>query len=444
MIKNKHLILLFLFAGIALFLTFNKHSKSGYFNYHSELWADKSGYYVYLPAAFKYNFEANKFPDSIDYKTGTGFHLNLQTNIVQTKYSCGVALLQLPFYLSADLLAHAFNFSPDGFSPVYHWSINVAATFYLVLGFFFLNKFLSTRFNQIVSYLVLLALFLSTNLYYYSIDETGMSHVYSFSIFCIFIYYLHYTQFLEKKSVISYLLFGIICGTIILIRPTNVVFLLTYLFFDIDDIKTIYERIKRVLRIRLLIPILAGVIVIIIPQLIYWKYASGSFIHYSYGDEGFNWTKPQIWLTFFSPDNGLFTYTPFYLVIMAGLIYMMRNKIKNGIFILVLFMIISYIFSSWHAWDFGCSFGGRSFVEYLAILSIPIGHLIHQIRGSNRNTAICFGIILFALFIFNFVLTYSYDECFFGSNNWDWNWYFGIIKKFLVGKFQFHNIVMLF
>ena len=49
----------FSFIVITLFLTFNKHSKSGYYNYHSEIWADKAGYYVYLPAVFKFNFNPN-------------------------------------------------------------------------------------------------------------------------------------------------------------------------------------------------------------------------------------------------------------------------------------------------------------------------------------------------------------------------------------------------
>ena len=127
--KTKHLYIIvsLFFFGITLFLTFNKHSKSGYFNYHSEIWSDKAGYYVYLPAALNYNFNANNFPDSIDIKTGHGFRLDKANGKVVTKYTYGVALMQLPFFCMAKLLAEPLNMKNNGFSPIYHWSINIAS-----------------------------------------------------------------------------------------------------------------------------------------------------------------------------------------------------------------------------------------------------------------------------------------------------------------------------
>ena len=138
--KLKHLQLLGIlcFFGATIFLTFNRHSKSGQFNYHSEIWADKAGYYVYLPAAFKFNFNPENFPDSIDVKTGNGFKLDNRNDKVVTKYTYGVALLQTPFFCLAELLAGPLNFKDDGFSSIYHWSINLASVSYLFLGLFFL------------------------------------------------------------------------------------------------------------------------------------------------------------------------------------------------------------------------------------------------------------------------------------------------------------------
>jgi len=134
------------FIGFTLFLTFNRHSKSGYYNYHSEIWADKAGYYVYLPAALKFNFNPNNFPDSVDIKTGNGFILDQENDKVITKYTYGVALLQMPFFGLAELLAKPLNFKQNGFSPIYHWSINISSVFYLFLGLFFLKKYLGLKF----------------------------------------------------------------------------------------------------------------------------------------------------------------------------------------------------------------------------------------------------------------------------------------------------------
>jgi len=185
--KNRYIywIGLVLFFGVLLFLTFNKHSKSGYFNYHSEIWADKAGYYSYLPAALRFKFNPDNFPDSIDHKTGNGFNLDYKNKKVRTKYTYGVALLQLPFFCIADVLSNPLNFESNGFSPIYHWCINVASIFYLMLGLIFLFLFLKTSFGTQTSFLVTISIFLGTNLFYYSIDETGMSHIYSFFLFFI-------------------------------------------------------------------------------------------------------------------------------------------------------------------------------------------------------------------------------------------------------------------
>jgi hypothetical protein len=70
----------FAFLSIILFFaTLNLHSRSGEFNYHSEIFSDKAGYQVYLPALFIYNFNATEFPDSIEFRTGEGFILNRET-----------------------------------------------------------------------------------------------------------------------------------------------------------------------------------------------------------------------------------------------------------------------------------------------------------------------------------------------------------------------------
>jgi len=424
-----HWMGLALFLGIALFLTFNRHSKSKSFNYHSEIWGDKSGYYVYLPAALKYSFKPGNFPDSIDIKTGNGFVLDYKNNKVRTKYTYGVALMQLPFFLTADILAKPLNQKRDGFSPVYHWSINIAAIFYLFFGLIFLNIYLKSLFRSNISLLVLMSIFLGTNLYYYSIDETGMSHIYSFFLFSSFLYLQRKTQYLSKTNFIKNLFMGFIIGLIIVIRPTNILFLLSFLFLDIDNKNEVLKRIKRLLNYRTSLGIFITGFIIILPQLLYWNYANGSFISYSYGNEGFNWSNPQILSTWFSPNNGLFTYTPFYFLLLASMVFMIINSIKNGMFFLFMFFLISYVFSAWWDWTFGCSFGARSYVEYLVLFSIPLAYLFQYISEQSTAKKIIFGLIVFALITFNLKMTYSYDGCFYGKRNWDWPVYFEIVTR---------------
>jgi len=417
------------FIGFTLFLTFNRHSKSGYYNYHSEIWADKAGYYVYLPAALKFNFNPNNFPDSVDIKTGNGFILDQENDKVITKYTYGVALLQMPFFGLAELLAKPLNFKQNGFSPIYHWSINISSVFYLFLGLFFLKKYLANRFDDTSSILTVLSIFFATHLFYYSIDETGMSHIYSFSLFSLFLYFSQITNYLVKPRFWTCLIFGLLIGLIILIRPTNIIFLSVFLFMDVNDRFEIFDRIKRLIHYKSLIPIVIGLSAIISPQLLYWDYVSGSLIDYSYNDEGFNWLNPKLLNSWFSPNNGLFLYTPFYLLVIIFLFLMIKNKNRNGIYLLTLFLTISYIFSSWWSWSFGCSFGSRSYVEYLSVFSIPVAQMFYRRKKLNKITVVSCSVLVIILIAFNLKMTYSYDGCFFGKNAWDWNWYLELIKS---------------
>src|SRR5690606_19563141 len=53
-------------------------------------------------------------------------------------------------------------------------------------------------------------------------------------------------------------------------------------------------------------------------QPLYWKYVSGEWIVYSYGDQGFNWLRPRIWRGLMGVNIGWWVYTPMMLIAMAG------------------------------------------------------------------------------------------------------------------------------
>ena len=410
-----------LFYGLLVFLTFNKHSHSGYYNYHSEIWADKAGYYVYLPAAFKYNFKADQFPNSIDNRTGNGFKLNLTTNSVETKYTYGVSLLQSPFYLVADLISNYTEKESDGFSPIYHAAINFAAITYFFLAILLLYHILLNTFNQRTVIFVLLSIFLGTNLYYYVISATGMSHVYSFFLISLLLYILYETDFLSNSKLLGLFSFGLVSGLIILVRPTNFIVLSVFFFVSTNTTDSVLKRLQTLSSLKTIVPIVIGVTIIILPQLLYWKLAFGTVVSYSYQDEGFNWTSPQLLSIWFSPNNGLFLYGSMYIIILYSL-FVSTFRNTSYWFYLILFVMISYITASWWVWSFGCSYGGRNFVEYLAVFSIPLGSFYHNTKNKKLLS-----LIVLVVIILNLKLIYTFDDCYFGVGNWDWSFYWNLI-----------------
>lgn len=406
---------------IILILALNLNFPAGKPRMGGEIWSDKAGYYVYLPAAFIYHFDAVKFPDSIDRKTSNGFSLDPEKNKVLTKYTCGVAVLVTPFFLTAHFLAHIFNQNTNGFSMIYQWMAVMAAVFYLTLGLFFLKKLLDNYFRSWISYITLLFLLGGTNLYFYGLDDVLMSHIYSFFLLSLFLFLLKKFLDGQGKNYVHFIFLSIVATLLVLVRPTNIVLLLIVLFFDAHSVKGVGKRISLLLKPKYQITFFVIAFIIFFPQMLYWKYAYGTFVHYTYVGEGFtNWLHPRIIEIWFSPLNGLFLYNPILLFIIAGMILMIFKRIPNGIFILVFFLFISYLFSSWCIWYYGGCHGSRPFVDFYPLLCLPFGYMIDFIYYRKKMTIkIIFTVLIVFFSFFNIKLIYNY-QCFMGST-WGWD-----------------------
>lgn len=430
--KRKEIIFFTTLSIVALYLTFNVHSKIQRFSYRCEIFGDKAGYYVYLPSFFIYNFDPRVFPDSIDSKTGKGFKLNYENNKVETKYTNGVAFLQTPFFLGAHIFAKISTYEDDGFSVPYHKAINIAAVFYLILGLFSLRRFLLNYFTSRLTYIIVFIIFFGTNLYHYSIDETGHSHVYSFFLFAIFLWSI-------KKIIkpnFSFLEFVFFCSSyslIVLIRPINCIIFIAFFFLDTDSINEIKSRVLLILKPVYLLSLIAIFLIIISPQIAYWYHWQGKLFYYSYKGETFsNLLSPKFLQIWFSPlTNGFFLITPLMLISVFGIILMIRKKIQNAWFIAGLFMLISYLLASWGTPSFGCSFGQRSYVEYYTLLSIPFGYVL-KLTSVKRNLHKIILISVLTIFtLYNIKMSFTMGNCWFSTFDiWDFNEYFHELLEF--------------
>ncbi len=410
---------------LCLFLTFNKHSKDKANSYHEVIWSDAAGYYVYNPIWFIYGNDAAAFPDSVITQTGNGFHFT--GNKVITKYPSGVAILQSPFFLVSHFLAEPLGFEADGFSRIYSMGLFIAGIFYCCLGLYLLSKFLSGRFSPFISIAAPLLFLAGTNLFYYSIDAPGMSHVYSFFLFSVIVYL---TPAITSKGHLKHYLPFLICIILaVLTRPTNIMIILFPLLYAINKRSELVKRVKLFMNNKILI--LAALflsLLITVPQLLYWYNTTGSFITYSYGDEGFSFlTAPKILEVWFSTNNGLFTYSPLLLLSIVGMVLMMLNKNREGYLYAGMFLIISYIFGSWWCWWFGCSFGARSFIEFYAILIIPFCYLMERSIKNKASRILLVVAIAFCCYL-NMDMEYYYDGCFYGGT-WDLTTYLKLLNS---------------
>ncbi len=411
----------FIFIGILallVFLTLNRHSKHGPFTYHSEIFSDKAGYHVYLPALFYYNFEGRQFPEDIAKKTGTGFQIDTNSNKVISKYPIGVAVLQLPFFTTGvvyDRLTN--NTEAKGYSATQHRMIDLSSAFYAFLGLLFLFKLYQKSHTRKSVYLLLFLTVFGSNLYFYITRDAGLSHAYSFFVFAAFFYYLD--KFFTKKPTAQNIVLALFFASLgCLIRPNNILFIglasLYYVIPYFSEIKkhssTVFKGVMIGLPIALLLPLL---------QLVYYKYAFGDFFAYSYTDERFLYlTNPKLARVWFAPANGLLLYSPIYLLALWGCIKLFKTQTIKTAILLILFFSISYVYASWWSPGLGCGYGHRGFIEHLPFFSLPILVSFTSFKSQlSKFIAGSIGLIYIIILVY---MQYHYDGCWHGNGYWDW------------------------
>ena len=343
------------------------------------LWSDGEGYYDYLPGLFILKDFHKLQPGSM------WPYYNKHGEFVD-KYTCGVSYFELPFfYIGYWISAQKGLDTHDYLSTVYSKAIAFGGFLFSFLGLLLLYKILIGEYKETVVFWTLLSVYLGTNLFHYSTKVMGGSHTYSFFLFALLIYFI--PVYFKNPRMINSLFIGIILGWIVLIRPTNAIVFLLFFLHDIYSFEALKDRCRFFItrKLSLLFIMLSG-FAMIIPQLLYWKEMTDHWIYYSYTEEGFKyWNNPKIAAVLFDVQNGLFIYSPLVVVMIVGVFYGLKNRKFQSPAILLVFCLATYIFASWWAWWFGGAFGHRSYVEYYAILTIPLAGLIDKIFSSPKK-----------------------------------------------------------
>lgn len=376
------------------------------------IWTDMEGYYVYLPATIIFDgFKKEAVRDTNYIQCWPG------TNKIFTKYTCGVALLESPFFIAAHLLSRPLNFPSDGHSLIYCYSLMLAGIFYLLAGIFMLFNVSRKYYSLKASVFGVLGIFLGTNMYYYTLFQPSMSHIYSFFLFATLIWLTENGDFFKNKS-FKYVLLGAVSGMIVLVRPTGIIVLVYPVYRWLKTTKSFKGFFEKNM-ISLILMILAFII-IWIPQMYYWKTITGNWFLWSYGDESFKyWKEPRLFRVLFDAWNGWILYSPIVLFPIFNIIYNRNTNLHFERAIIVVLSIATYVFASWWAWWFGGAFGHRCYVEYCALLALPFAA---SAEAFFKRPIVKYGFVLiYALLIYyNLGLTYHYQPPWDGES-WTYN-----------------------
>jgi len=344
---------------------------------------DVTQYYAYFPATVIYHDWKFQFTHDLpsDFE-GRIWLLNTPEGKPVLKMTMGLSVLWLPFETLAHIYAKLSHYRADGYSKPYSVAIFISALFYLALGLYFFRKMLLKYFSEVVTGIVLLLVVVGTNLMYYVISEPGMSHVYNFTIFILFLYSVQ--KWLNKPSWINSVVFGLLTGLIILIRPANITVLVIPVLWGINNWKGILERFRWLfLNWKFLTLAILFSLLVISPQVLYWKVATGHWIYYSYQNEGFFFSNPHIIDGLFSYRKGWLVYTPVMAFAVLGFLFL-KKYVESAVWAIGVTLALSvYVIFSWWSWWYGGSFGSRPMIDFYGLMAFPLAAFIQKLTESK-------------------------------------------------------------
>lgn len=416
--KLVKLAILFIIIGLACNVTYRHYS--GFKTRSFVMSSDMEGYYQYLPyVLLKPKEEIKTMRWAKEYEDGKKLNV----------FTCGVAIMQLPFFLAAHGISKYLDLETTGYGPVYFSSVFIATLFYVLFGLIFLYFALLRYFKPKLAFWIVVLIFYATNLFYYTTISPGMSHAYSFSLIAMYLYFV--PLFYEKLSLKNTILMAFPLALATLIRPTTIIISIYFLLYNVTQFRELKERVQFLLRkwyFVILIPIIA--IIVFIPQMLYWHAVTGKFFYYSYQEEGFtNFLSPHIKTVLIGARNGWFLYTPLMFFAFVSLVYLIFKKKLNSIPTLLILIIIVYLNGSWWRPTFSSATGYRALIGYLPFMAIPLGYLVQRVNARENKILKFILIFVFILFIvYNIRFSYKYNSGVWWNEEWTWYNFERLIK----------------
>jgi hypothetical protein len=345
---------------------------------------DGNGYYAYVRSIVidgDLDFE-NEFrrADSafqevyFDEHGGVRSSMRAPTGKLLNQWAVGPSILWLPFFLAAHGAVGALNlFSADipadGFSAPYRWFCAIGTAVYGWLALVLLHGPSSRLASERGALLALVAIWWGSSLpvYMYFLPF----HVHAMAAFAVSLflwYWLRVRPFgFEARR---WAIWGLTAGLMVDVYYLNAIALLPAAV-ELFARPAEGTRLDTAARLRAAGAFGAAALVGTAPHLVVKWVVHGSPLATGYRDEFF-WTSPRLWQVAFSPEHGLFVWTPVLLVAVIGLVVLGRRDARIGGALLVLFAGFAYTVASYQNWHGQSSFGNRFLVSLTPVFVMGV------------------------------------------------------------------------
>lgn len=417
-IKKSHLVFGLLFVIYLTFFLWQRWNDSDESGWKKIIVSDGKGYYSYLTHLFIENDLTYRSDEHLyAVPTEEGNYIN--------RFYCGTAILEAPFFFLGYGIAAIFNYPLDGYSEPFAFCLVLSAIFYTLAGFYFIYVILKRKFglDDNTALTVIFIGALGTNIIFYATILAVFSHAYSFFTIAWFMYQFFKT--IEKPNTKNILLSALLLSLIVVIRPVNGIVILLLPFF-FENGKSFLDFTKKILFNKNVFYLLIGGLIPVFIQCWFWYMQTGNWIEWSYKQEGFNFTHPEIFRVLFSFRRGLFIYCPLLLISLLGFYFWWKESRWKASWLFIFLLIFTYVISSWWHWTYGDTFGMRPFNDVIIIFMLLFGILIWKLKGWMRKIVLVLS--SFAVFL-NLVYAYQYTNEIIRYSNMDRKKFFMVFLK---------------
>ena len=306
------------------------------------------------------------------------------TGKVENQWSVGPAILWLPFFAAAHLLALMGAGTPDGYSAVYLWSVAIGTAIYgfvsLLLGIALARAFGAGRWAVPAAAAVLAASSLPVYIYLLPF------HVHALAAFASGLFFWWGVTRVTAWMPRQWLIWGAAAGLMVVVYYVHVVLLVVVAWRLLQPGRTHDKALA-------LGAFAAGAVPFAAIHLWSRHALYGSF-QTGYRDEFF-WLSPRLLATAFSTDHGLFLWTPLLLLALAGLVAIARGDARaRGL--LLAWALLFYVIASFQNWHGQSSFGNRFFVSLTAVFVPGVAMAMAWLGARRRYLPALVAVVLAA------------------------------------------------
>ena len=353
----------------------------------NELSWDVFGYYIYLPATFIHHdpmlTDISWIHEIRSQKTISWTLFQLSTgpdNNIIYFFFMGLSFLYLPFFLIGHIIALSTGYAVDGFSLPYQYSLAVGCLVYTFIGLYYLRKILLLYFDDKLTALVLFLIVIGTNYLHHMTVKNLETVNFLFTLVAITTWYTirwHQTPKLKYITIV-----GLSIALTTIVKPSEIMSVLIPVFWGVYDKKSFRNKVLLIKQnySQIITAVLIS-FVVFIPQIVYWKAATGFFIYDSYKNPGvgLDFLSPHTIDALFGFRKGWLVYTPVMIFALAGFYFMYKSKKELFYVSLIYFLVSLYIITSWTEWWYGGGYSNRPLITTYVILALPLGFTLQKI-----------------------------------------------------------------